>query len=201
MVDAEYLLLTKVLGIEHVRAMLGVSMGAMQCFQWMASYPDFMDKGVTIVGTPRMGERDILLWSSFFNIGKTNKDAAEAEKADPAEKPKSALEKWLGILSQGSTYYEKYRQPFNPLRQFSAIARHDIGRSFDSSLDKAAATIRAKSLAVIATKDKALSPETAMEFAKVLKSEVVEMNGPCGHNAYKCEIELISKPIDDFLSK
>ena len=43
MVAAQHLLLTKGLGVEHVRLIFGTSMGCMHTFLWGETYPDFMD--------------------------------------------------------------------------------------------------------------------------------------------------------------
>lgn len=95
--------------------------------------------------------------------------------------------------------YPKYKEPFNAF----ASSRHRQARHrrvSGASLEQAASLIQARTPAAIATEDQALSPQTAQEFARMLKSVVVEMRGPCGHNAYKCEINDTSKPIDEFLS-
>lgn len=44
-------LLTEALGITHVRAIVGFSMGAEQAFQWAITYPDFADRIVATAGT------------------------------------------------------------------------------------------------------------------------------------------------------
>jgi len=43
MVRADYLLLTKGLKVDHLRLVMGTSMGCMHSFVWGETYPDFMD--------------------------------------------------------------------------------------------------------------------------------------------------------------
>jgi len=43
MVKADYTVLTEKMGINHLRLILGTSMGAMHCWVWAETYPDFMD--------------------------------------------------------------------------------------------------------------------------------------------------------------
>ena len=52
-VEAVHQLLTQQLGIKHLRAVVGFSMGAQQAFQWAVSYPDYMDRIVATSGTAR----------------------------------------------------------------------------------------------------------------------------------------------------
>ena len=52
-VNAVHQLLTQQLHIQHLRAVIGFSMGAQQAFQWAVSYPTFMDKAVATSGTAK----------------------------------------------------------------------------------------------------------------------------------------------------
>src|ERR1700759_1186293 len=49
MVESQYRLLKEKLGIDHVVAVVGPSMGGMQVLQWGVSHPDFMDALVAMV--------------------------------------------------------------------------------------------------------------------------------------------------------
>lgn len=52
MVKAEYLLLTETLKVDHLRLILGTSMGAMHAWIWGYTYPDFMDAMMPLASAP-----------------------------------------------------------------------------------------------------------------------------------------------------
>ena len=52
MVRAQHLLLTDGLHVNHLRLVLGTSMGAMQCWVWGETYPDFVDGLVPLASAP-----------------------------------------------------------------------------------------------------------------------------------------------------
>ena len=52
-VRAVHQMLTEQLHVQHLRAVIGFSMGAQQAFQWAVSHPDFMDGIVATSGTAK----------------------------------------------------------------------------------------------------------------------------------------------------
>ena len=52
MVDAQKLLVTEGLGLNHLRLILGLSMGAMHAWIWGGKYPDMMDALMPLVSLP-----------------------------------------------------------------------------------------------------------------------------------------------------
>lgn len=64
MVKSQYELLTKHLRINHVQVLIGASLGGLQVMEWLVTYPDFADKGISIIGTPKLSSYDLLLWKT-----------------------------------------------------------------------------------------------------------------------------------------
>src|SRR6266403_462373 len=64
MVEAEHRLLTDVLHLSHLHAVMGISMGGMQTFCWILTYPNFMDVAIPIFGSPQSTSFDKLLWAT-----------------------------------------------------------------------------------------------------------------------------------------
>ena len=52
MVEAQHLLLTDGLKIDHLRLLLGTSMGCMHSWIWLETYPDFMDAAMPLACLP-----------------------------------------------------------------------------------------------------------------------------------------------------
>src|SRR6266705_4106787 len=52
MVQAHYRLLTEHLGVNHLRLVMGTSMGGMQTWVWGETYPDFMDALMPLASNP-----------------------------------------------------------------------------------------------------------------------------------------------------
>ena len=67
LVNSHHKLLTEHLGIQKLYGMIGGSMGGMKVFEWIVSYPDFMEKAVAYVGSPKLTSFDLMLWQSELN--------------------------------------------------------------------------------------------------------------------------------------
>jgi homoserine O-acetyltransferase/O-succinyltransferase len=52
MVDAQYRLVTETLGVNHLRLVMGTSMGGMQTWMWGEQYPAFMDALMPLASVP-----------------------------------------------------------------------------------------------------------------------------------------------------
>src|SRR5258705_92164 len=52
MVDAQQRLLTQGLGVDHLRLVMGTSMGGMQSWVWGERYPEFMDALMPLASLP-----------------------------------------------------------------------------------------------------------------------------------------------------
>src|SRR3989449_3065258 len=110
MVQSQHRLLTEHLGIGHVVAVVGPSMGGMQALQWGVSHPDFMDSLVALVPLARTPAWSVLL------VEATRK----AIMLDPAWNngnytsiPVNGVRLWREILGFGAARTpEMYRDQF-----------------------------------------------------------------------------------------
>jgi homoserine O-acetyltransferase/O-succinyltransferase len=62
MVDLQHRLVTETLDIKHLHAILGMSMGGMNAWQWAEAYPDAMDGIMPVVALPTKVSGRNLLW-------------------------------------------------------------------------------------------------------------------------------------------
>lgn len=167
-VEAVHELLTKELGIAHLKAVIGFSMGAQQAFQWAVSYPDFADQIVATSGTAKTWPHGIVRLEG--QISALTADP-EFHGGDYSAPPKRGLEAfgmvWAGWLysqewwrkelwkstAQPGTTFEQYMMSFK--RRFSADAndyilqartwqKHDIGATpgYNGDIEKALKSIK-----------------------------------------------------------
>jgi homoserine O-acetyltransferase/O-succinyltransferase len=169
-VEAVHRLLEQDLGVTHLRAIIGFSMGAEQAFQWAVSYPDFSDRIVATSGTARCWPHGVVRLEA--QIAAIELDSA-FRHGDYTVQPKQGLELfglvwtgwlfsqewwrqelWHEISPPGTTleaFVSNLRRNFIPgadandlILQARTWQQHDVGatRGFDGSTEKALASIK-----------------------------------------------------------
>jgi homoserine O-acetyltransferase len=218
-VNSQYQLVTGVLKLNHVKAVVGISMGGMQTFQWVVSYPDFMDKAVPIVGSPRLAAYDLLHWQSQIDAIMNDRDWKNGEYT---VNPARAAEFEFGeIFLTTPDHYNKQmsRQKVleelkkageakgggfdanDKIRQVQAMMALDVTEPFAGSMERAVAQVKAKVFVVVARFDHVVTPGPALEFAQLLKAGVLVLEGDCGHLANSCESEKVNSAVAEFLNQ
>jgi len=106
-IEAVHRLLTTELGVTHLQAVIGFSMGAQQAFQWAVSYPEFMDRIVATSGTAKTYGHGIV----------RNESQIDAIMTDPAfkggdytEQPKAGIEEFNIVWTAWLFSQEWWRQ-------------------------------------------------------------------------------------------
>ncbi len=96
MVRSQHLLLTEALHVNHLRLILGTSMGAMQCWVWGEMYPDFVDGLVPLASVPTQiaGRNRVMRTMIMDSI---TKDPAW-KQGEYTEQPREGLTAALNIL-------------------------------------------------------------------------------------------------------
>jgi len=187
MVESQYQLVTRTLGLRHLHAVVGISMGGMQVFEWTIAYPDFMTRAVSIVGSPKTQPDDVERWNGSIAWLAQPRWARTRSRLSEL-KPRSAL--------------GEYRtDPDNQLRQIQAIVGHDITRRFGGSMERTAAALRAELLVVGTLADREVNNRPAFELARLARAEVLELDGRCGHQAPSCERATLWPAMARFLGR
>jgi homoserine O-acetyltransferase len=213
MVKAQHRLVTQVLGIERLHAVMGISMGGMQTFEWLTAYPALMKKAVPIVGSPRLGSYDLLLWRTELEAIELARKGGDIESAAPVVGMVSALALQTPEFHARATPRESLAKlvegakagamesMYDQRTQLQAMIGHDVTRSFGGSMAKAAAVVSAEVLNVVALTDHMVTPGPAIELAELLGQGSVALESDCGHLLFDCDGVRVQKAIRLFLER
>ena len=214
MVESQRALLMRVLHINHLRAIVGISMGGMQVFQWIASYPTFVDRAIPIVGSPQLAAYDLLLWQTeldstfadpdWKNGDYVNQPALRAvhdihtlSLSTPARFNRTTTRQSLAseVAKRTVTVFDACDR----VRQLQAMMAHDVAAPFGGSLVRAGAVLKTPLLVIVDARDQMVTPGPALEIAAAAKARVLELSSDCGHLVPSCERDKIAAAIADFL--
>jgi homoserine O-acetyltransferase len=170
-VEAVHQLLTTELGVKHLKAVIGFSMGAQQAFQWAVSYPTFMDHVVATSGTAKTyghgiarNESEIIAITTdaAFQDGNYTTEPTKGIEAFSAvwtawlygqewwrrelwktdSPPGTTLQK---VLDDYRTHFISNADANNLILQLRTWEQHDVGNTppFHGDTEKALASIKA----------------------------------------------------------
>ncbi len=215
-VKSQYEALTKQLGINHLFCIIGGSMASMQTYEWLVSYPDFMDKAIPYVPTPYLTAHDKFLWNISLEIIKIGEEYNVPDKniskilnmlisfsarTSGNFNKNVQVDKFDEYLTRFTGEASKIFPPINWKYQLLSMINHNITKRFNFSKEETAKVIKAKVLSIIGLTDDILNPSSAIEFSKIGGFETLLLDNDCGHGAVGCEMEKVSNAITKFLEE
>jgi homoserine O-acetyltransferase len=169
-VEAGHRLLTQELGVKHLHAVVGFSMGGQQAFQWAVSYPQFVGRIVVTSATARTWPHGIVRLEGQIAAITADPDFAGGDYKAPPRRGLSAFgmvwaawlysqewwrdELWKTNSPPGTTFDQvvaRFRDNFIPgadandlILQMRTWERHDVGTSpgFGGDTARALGSIR-----------------------------------------------------------
>jgi homoserine O-acetyltransferase len=215
MVRSEYRLATETLHLKHLRGVMGISMGGMQTFEWLADYPDFIDVAIPIVGSTRLTSYDLVLWRAEEDAIRTNPGWYGGNYRETPDLPvvailhdmnlttpahyarevtrESFIARYSGYQTNGATEFDANDRIY----QLEAMIHHDIAHG--GSLEELAKRVPTKMLIVASQQDHMVNPGPALDFAKLTGARTLLLTSDCGHLAPGCEADKTNPAVEAFL--
>lgn len=204
------------LGIEHLHAIVGGSMGSMQGFELITEYPNLADKAVLYVCSPRNSPYDIIRREATLDII----DMGRKYNISPQEYMKS-VRLIQSINGKSPEYYsvempltqtQDYINSFNTYKpglfdqdnfysQTKALYYHDISWRDGYNIEKTAKRIKTDLFIIVNKQDHTVSPWEAINFAKLVGAKTLVLNNNRGHLGISHEIIRVRKAMNKFLKK
>ena len=151
MVHAEYRVVTEGLGVNHLRLVMGTSMGAMHTWLWGEFYPDFMDALMPLASAPvEIGGRNRMLRKMIMDSIKRDPNWNDGEYQGPLNNMVAAqfalfmmtssplqLYKQSPTREQADAAFEKrfYAPPARPTDPNDMLYHYDCSRDYNPQPD------------------------------------------------------------------
>jgi homoserine O-acetyltransferase len=221
--------LVESLGIRKLHAVMGPSMGALQAYEWAASYPDMVSRVVAVIGTPSadpflIGWLDI--WAEPIRVDPKWKGGDYYESGPPLDGLKAALKaitlhanhwEWAS-KTYGVAPAEEGKDPAKAFdNKFKIQSALDVAsavraRTADANsllyLVKAnqlaaadASKIKAPALILYAPTDLVFYAPYVEQVAKTIGAETGQLPGPNGHLNGVAAIAQAGEKISAFLAR
>lgn len=213
MVHSQYRLAREILGLERLRGVVGVSMGGIQTFEWALAYPDFVDRFVSIVGTPRAPRYERTWLRTVVRVI----DAGEQYRI-----PQDSTWRMLaGIFTMTSSMQEALNRGRPELAdslmvadaeafaksvdlqdlatQTRAILAYDADRKVDRDPAEIRRRLGGRILVINSPDDRAVSAQPAFAFALRIGADTLAVRSECAHWVFSCEATSIGRAVVDFL--
>ena len=230
MVQSEWLLVQH-LGLPHLVAVAGASMGGMQTLQWGVSHPEFMDALVALTPMARTpawsvavneATRRALMTDAAFNGGNYDKqpelgwrmraDVLQVLATRTPEGLKAMFPNALDVVpwmhAQEDAVLKTGFDANDWIAQTWAYDRHNVGQTagFDGDHLKALRSIKARALLMTAPLDLYNPVEEALEAAKYIpEARYVPIPSLQGHTAGSAakamDVAAMNRAVGDFLDE
>jgi homoserine O-acetyltransferase/O-succinyltransferase len=214
MVNAEYRVVTETLGLKHLHAVLGLSMGGEQTFVWAAAYPGFFDLAVPILGTPRLTSYDLQVKEIMLQTIYSDPDFHDGHYTT---QPALKLANLFGSLTVTTPEFRNEQTPRDQIAEFlcaaeapqsidandrvaqlKAIVRHDvIGKR---TIAEAVRATTAHFLVIVSAEDHLVNPQPALDWAAALGAPTYVSHGNCAHIIMACDAAEVTKRVREFLA-
>ena len=215
MVAAEYRVMTETLGLHHLYAVTGLSMGGEQTFDWAVLHPEFFDRAVPILGTPRLTSYDLQVKHIMVE---TIVDDPAYKNGAYTDEPPLKLANLFGNLVVTTPEYRNQNTPRDQLDAFFATAEAPqlidandrlwqlraimtqdvIGRR---TLAETARAATPKFLVIVSAQDHLVNPQPALDWAAATGAPAYISQGPCAHLIMSCDALAVSTRVRQFLGE
>ena len=216
MVRAEYRAVTEVLHLKHARAIVGISMGGEQTFEWAVTYPEFFNLAVPIIGTPQLTSYDLLshtiaedamLADPDYKNGKYGEKQPSLKLANELLKMELTTPQFRVEHTDRKDFPALLEEARKPERQdandrmwqLKAVLAQDVLRG--KTIDEVAKATRAKWLVIVSAHDHLVYPAPALAWAKAVGADTYISDTPCGHSIMECDAEQVSQRVEKFLAQ
>jgi homoserine O-acetyltransferase len=204
------------LKLKHVHAFVGGSMGSMQGFEFICEYPNFVDKTILYVSSPRNSAYDIIRRKAALGIIEMGR-----KYHIPQEEYMKSVRLTQSVNGKSPEFYsvemshteaedhiakfDNYFPGIYPADNFycqtKALYYHDISWRDDYDMEKTAKRIKTDLFIIVNKQDHTVSPWEALKLAKMIKAKTLVLDNNRGHLGIGYEMGKVRKAIDRFLKK